>query len=90
MDLLEPIIFNNDTIIIKNQNTTIGYARFNDKQKVLEYIFVNPMFRRRGIGSKLVAAAEKKAGNILQPAEPISPIGLKFFNSKKKNFNPTF
>jgi GNAT superfamily N-acetyltransferase len=82
MDSWKPIILNNDTIIIKNLNTTIGYARFNVEQLVLEYLFVNRMFRRRGIGTKLVDTAEKVAGSVLRPSEPISPTGRKFFKSK--------
>jgi GNAT superfamily N-acetyltransferase len=82
MDLPEPKVLNNDTVIISNKNTTIGFARFNADKKVLEYLFVNSSFRRRGIGSKLLSVAEKVAGNSLQPAEPISPLGEKFFKSK--------
>ena len=33
----------------KNENTTLGFVRFNDKGEV-EYIFVNPIFRKKGIG----------------------------------------
>jgi len=48
-------------------------------------LFVNPMYRRRGIGSKLLIAAQKAAGSILQPSDPISPMGRKFFKSKESN-----
>ena len=34
-------------ITFKNKNTTIGFIRFNDKGEV-EYIFVNPAFRKQG------------------------------------------
>jgi GNAT superfamily N-acetyltransferase len=81
MDNFESIVLNNDTIIIKNKNTTIGYARFDVEQMVLEYLFVNPMFRRRGIGTKLLATAEMVAECTLIPSEPISPTGKKFFKS---------
>ncbi len=83
MDTLELKILNNDTVIINNKNTTIGYACFNVDEEILEYIFVNPRFRRRGIGSELLFAAEKLVVNNLKPAEPISPLGEKFFNSKR-------
>jgi GNAT superfamily N-acetyltransferase len=82
MKNLKPIILNSDTVVIRNKNTTIGYARFNTDEMILEYLFVNPLFRRRGIGSELLFAAEKEAGDCLKPAEPISPIGKKFFRSK--------
>ena len=85
MEHFEPVTLNGDTIIIKNKNTTIGYARFNTEEMVLEYLFVNPMYRRRGIGSKLLVAAQKAAGDNLKPSMPISPMGRKFFESKKLN-----
>ena len=37
----------------KNENTTIGFVRFNDKGEV-EYIFVNPIFRKKGLATKLL------------------------------------
>ena len=33
-------------ITFKNENTTLGFIRFDDKGKV-EYIFVNPIFRKK-------------------------------------------
>jgi GNAT superfamily N-acetyltransferase len=80
MNTEEYLILNNDTVIISNKNTTIGYANFNIDEMTLNYLFVNPMFRRQGVGSRLIAIAEKAAGNILVPSEPISPLGKKFFN----------
>jgi GNAT superfamily N-acetyltransferase len=82
LDTLKLKILNNDTVIIYNKNTTIGYACFNIDEKILEYIYVNPSFRRRGIGSELLSAAEKLVKNTLQPAGPVSPLGDKFFSSK--------
>jgi GNAT superfamily N-acetyltransferase len=88
MKISEPKIINNDTVIINNQNTTIGYANFNIETKMLDYLFVNPSFRRRGIGSKLLLAAEKVSGGTLQPANPISPLGERFFKARiSKNSN---
>jgi hypothetical protein len=37
----------------KNENTTLGFVRFNDQGEV-EYIFVNPIFRKKGIAKKTV------------------------------------
>ena len=79
MGCFELNLFNGDTIIIKNRNTTIGYACFNASAKTLDYIFVNPSYRRQGVGSKLLAAAENVSEGILKPAEPLSPLGKKFF-----------
>ena len=39
-------------ITFKNSNTTLGFNRFNELGEV-EYIFVNPMFRRKGLAKKL-------------------------------------
>lgn len=72
-------VIGGDTVLIANENTTIGYATFDKGRGLLTYIFVNPGFRRRGFGSMLVAAAEKSARRSLKPASPISPLGSKFF-----------
>ena len=72
----------NDTVIISNDNTTIGYATMDTSIGELTYIFVHPAFRRRGLGAELVLAAEKAAGHELRPAEPISVLGRLFFNQK--------
>ena len=37
----------------KNENTTIGFVRFNEIGEV-EYIFVNPIFRKKGLATKLL------------------------------------
>ena len=69
---------------LKNTNTTLGFVRFNEKGEV-EYIFVNPIFRKRGLAKKLLELVKKKTGKkkiILQ--EPISPLGLRLLESLKK------
>ena len=68
-----------ESVVIANDNTTIGYATLNASNRELTYIFVNPLFRRRGYGSVLVAAAEKLARCRLKPSDPVSPLGQKFF-----------
>ena len=47
---------------LKNINTTIGFVRFNNIGEV-EYIFVNPLFRKRGVAKKLLKLVKKKTGN---------------------------
>jgi ribosomal protein S18 acetylase RimI-like enzyme len=69
-----------NTVIIKNDNTTIGYATIDADAGYLTYIFVNPAFRRRGYGFILLDTAQKATGRKLQPAAPISPLGEKFFD----------
>ena len=44
---------------LKNINTTVGFVRFNNIGEV-EYIFVNPIFRKKGIAKKLLELVKKK------------------------------
>ena len=70
-----------DAITVTNRNTTVGYACFCREQKVLEYIFVNPAFRRKGYGKLLVRHIEGEIGGQIVPAPPLSKMGLKFFSA---------
>ena len=65
-------------ITFKNINTTLGFVRYNDKSEV-EYIFVNPMFRRKGLAKKLISIVEQKTKIKPIPQDPISPLGEKLF-----------
>ena len=65
-------------ITFKNVNTTIGFARYNEIGEI-EYIFVNPIFRRKGLAKKLIKIIEKKTGKKPIPQEPISQLGKKLF-----------
>jgi len=62
----------------KNENTTLGFVRFNDEGEV-EYIFVNPIFRKKGIAKKLLNLVKDKTGKLPIPKDPISPLGKKLF-----------
>ena len=62
----------------KNENTTLGFVRFNDQGEV-EYIFVNPIFRKKGIAKKLLNLVKDKTGKLPIPQDPISPLGKKLF-----------
>jgi predicted GNAT family acetyltransferase len=66
-------------ITFKNKNTTIGFIRFNNKGEV-EYIFVNPAFRKQGLAKKLLKLTKERIGKDLVPQKPISPLGKKLFN----------
>jgi ribosomal protein S18 acetylase RimI-like enzyme len=68
-----------DTVVIANDNTTIGYATFDAQLGEITYIFVHPNFRRQGFGAMLVDFANEATGKILKPSKPISPLGDKFF-----------
>ena len=68
---------------IKNENTTIGFIRFNEKGEV-EYIFVNPIFRKQGLATKLLRLVKQKTGKEIILQEPISPLGSKLLKSFNK------
>ena len=69
---------------LKNLNTTIGFIRFNTDGEI-EYIFVNPMFRKRGIAKKLLKLVKEKIGKNLVFQKPISPLGSKLLESLDRN-----
>ena len=68
---------------LKNINTTVGFVRFNDIGEV-EYIFVNPIFRKKGIAKKLLKLVKKKTQKKIIFQEPISPLGNKLLQSLEK------
>ena len=68
---------------LKNINTTIGFVRFNKNGEV-EYIFVNPMFRKKGIAKKLLKLVKNKTQNKIIFQKPISPLGEKLLKSLEK------
>jgi len=68
---------------LKNENTTLGFIRFNNIGEV-EYIFVNPLFRRKNIAKKLLKLVKEKTKKKLIFQKPISPLGLKLLESIEK------
>ena len=79
------LIENDGVFTLKNQNTTIGFVRFNELGEV-EYIFDNPLFRRKNFASKLLELVRKKTGKRIVFQPPISPLGEKLLSSIK-DFN---
>ena len=67
----------------KNKNTTIGFVRFNEIGEV-EYIFINPIFRKKGLAKKLLRLVKKKTGKELVLQKPISSLGEKLLKSIAK------
>ena len=53
------ISFVEGVVTFKNINTTLGFVRYNEEAEI-EYIFVNPIFRRKGLAKKLLQIVEKK------------------------------
>ena len=68
---------------IKNLNTTIGFVRFNLDGEI-EYIFVNPIFRKKGIAKNLLNLVQKETGKKLILQKPISPLGIKLMKSLER------
>ena len=64
----------------KNLNTTIGFVRFN-KIGEIEYIFVNPIFRKKGFAKRLLKLVKDETGKEIVFQKPISPLGSKLLMS---------
>ena len=77
------LIESEDVYTLKNLNTTIGFVRFNIKGEI-EYIFVNPIFRRKGVAKKLLNLVKEKTNKELVFQKPISPLGSKLLKSLDK------
>ena len=77
------LVESDDVFTFKNENTTLGFVRFNVKGEV-EYIFVNPIFRKKGLAKKLLKLVKEKTGKEIILQEPISPLGQKLLNSTNK------
>jgi hypothetical protein len=69
-----------ETITIVNANTTIGYARYSKLNRLVEYVFVHPAFRRMGYGRLMIGMLEGHVGSELRPEPPISPLGRFLFH----------
>ena len=72
------ILFSDGAIIFKNINTTLGFVRYNEEAEV-EYTFVNPIFRRKGLAKKLLSIVEEKTKIKPTSQDPISSLGEKLF-----------
>ena len=77
------ISFSDGVITFKNINTTLGFVRYNEEAEV-EYIFVNPIFRRKGLAKKLLQIIEEKTNVKPKPQDPISLLGEKLFKIENK------
>ena len=84
MDLSQYTLKQSDGVFtFKNKNTTLGFVRFNERGEV-EYIFVNPIFRKQGLATKLLQLVKQKTGKEIILQKPISPLGSKLLNSLNK------
>lgn len=67
-------------ITFRNPNTTLGFVRFKDTGAV-EYIFVQPMYRRMGLATQLLEKVKQITGKEIVPEPPISPLGQILFRN---------
>ena len=77
------LVYADGVFTLKNLNTTIGFVRFNKSGEV-EYIFVNPIFRKKGIAKNLLKLVKDKTKKKLIFQKPISPLGSKLLKSLEK------
>ncbi len=77
------LIQSDGVFTLKNLNTTLGFVRFNNQGEV-EYIFVNPLFRKKGIAKRLLKLVKNKTGKKITLQKPISPLGDKLLKSIEK------
>jgi len=68
---------------MKNVNTTIGFVRFNEEGEI-EYIFVNPIFRKKGLAKKMLELVKNKTNKKIVFQKPISPLGSNLLKSINK------
>ena len=80
-DFSDVILNKSDGVFtLKNNNTTLGFVRFNNTGEI-EYIFVNPIFRKKNLAKKLLKLVREKTQKKLIFQKPISPLGLKLLRS---------
>jgi len=84
IDLLKGVLTETEGVFtFKNQNTTLGFVRFNNAGEV-EYIFVNPLFRKKQLAKNLLKLVRKKTKKKIIFQNPISPLGSKLLKSIEK------
>jgi hypothetical protein len=80
-DLSKGVLSETDGVFtFKNENTTLGFVRFNKVGEV-EYIFVNPLFRKKRLAKNLLKLVRRKTKKKIIFQKPISPLGKKLLKS---------
>ena len=84
IDLLKGVLTETEGVFtFKNQNTTLGFVRFNNAGEV-EYIFVNPLFRKKKLAKNLLKLVKEKTQKKIIFQKPISPLGSNLLKSIEK------
>jgi hypothetical protein len=78
IDIKYDTVVTDGVILLTNPNTTLGFVRFKPTGAV-EYIFVQPMYRKYGLAKKLLSKVKELTGQEPVPEPPISPLGQKLF-----------
>ena len=78
IDIKYDTVVTDGVILLTNPNTTLGFVRFKETGAV-EYIFVQPMYRRLGLAHTLLQKVKELTGKDPDPEPPISPLGRKLF-----------
>jgi GNAT superfamily N-acetyltransferase len=78
IDIKYDTVVTDGIVTLTNPNTTLGFVRFKDTGAV-EYIFVQPMYRRLGLARTLLQKVKELTGKDPDPEPPISPLGRKLF-----------
>lgn len=71
-------VVTDEVITLTNPNTTLGFVRFKNTGAI-EYIFVQPMYRKKGLAKVLLDKVKRITGKNTFPEPPISPLGKKLF-----------
>lgn len=80
-DVKYDVVVTDGIITFLNANTTLGFVRFKDTGAI-EYIYVQPMYRRLGLATRLLQQVKDITGQKTTPEPPISPLGRILFNRK--------
>ena len=84
IDLAKGVLVEADGVFtFKNDNTTLGYVRFN-KDGEVEYIFVNPLFRKKKLAKNLLKLVREKTQKKIIFQKPVSSLGSKLLKSIEK------
>jgi GNAT superfamily N-acetyltransferase len=78
IDVKYDTVVTDGVVLFTNSNTTLGFVRFKPTGAV-EYIFVQPMYRKHGLAKQLLMRVEELTNNKTFPEPPVSPLGQKLF-----------
>ena len=78
IDVKYDTVVTDGVVLFTNSNTTLGFVRFKPTGAV-EYIFVQPMYRKHGLAKTLLSKVAELTGHDPVPEPPVSPLGQKLF-----------